>query len=568
MLGSIEFSNFSFQYESLEKPTLNNINLRIEKGEKIVIIGPSGSGKSTLGHCLNGLIPSAIDGHVTGSLSINGVASNTMKLHDFTEQIGTVLQDTDSQFVGLSVAEDIAFALENQLVPHNEMLETVRDTSQFIDLESLLHHSPHDLSGGQKQRVSLAGVMVDDVDLLLFDEPLASLDPKTGKRTIEIIDQIHRDTGKTIVIIEHRLEDVLHRSVDRVILMEGGEIIADMTPDTLLHSNLLIKHGIREPLYLAALKQANCRLAPPMPIANLSAIPVGSFQPELAKWMTFDNPITAPIRSKTLLKVDKLTFSYDGEKNALEDVSFEVKKGEFVSVLGKNGSGKSTLTKLIMGVLKPDSGSISMNDANMADLSIFERSQKVGVVMQNPNHMISHHMIFDEVAFGLRNLGLPEPDIEEKVSHVLELCGLKQYRHWPIEALSYGQRKRVTIASILISEPELLILDEPTAGQDYRNYTSMLNFIKALNHKLGITVLIVSHDMHLVLEYTTRSVVISDAKLIADAPVTDVFSQPALLDSANLAPTSLYELAAKAGIDNSNKLMRRFISQSTSMEVV
>lgn len=561
---TIAFSNFSFRYESLDKPTLKNINLRIEKGEKIVIIGPSGSGKSTLGQCLNGLIPHAIKGEVTGSLEINGKNISEFSMHDYTEQVGTVLQDTDSQFVGLSIGEDIAFALENQLMSNIDMYPLVKSTAKMVDLADMLERSPHDLSGGQKQRVSLAGILVDDVDILLFDEPLASLDPKTGKATIEIIDQLHKETNKTIVIIEHRLEDVLHRDIDRVILMERGEIVADMTPDEILASKLLDTHGIREPLYLSVLKAAKAPLTCEDKLSNLKALDYKRFRPAVQAWFA-DRPAPAAEKQyQPLLEVHGLTYSYDGEKNALEDVSFKIGKGEFVSILGKNGSGKSTITKLIMGVIDADSGSSYLNGEDLSELSIFERSQKVGVVMQNPNHMISHHMIFDEIAFGLRNRNIAEELITEKVEHVLELCGLSKFRHWPIEALSYGQKKRVTIASILVLEPELLILDEPTAGQDYRNYTSMLAFIQKLNRDLGITVVIISHDMHLVLEYTTRSIVIADSKLIANAAMTEVFSQPSLLERANLCTTSIYELATMMKIDDTNAFMQYFIDYERS----
>ncbi|WP_061034440.1 MULTISPECIES: ABC transporter ATP-binding protein [Vibrio] len=556
---TIEFSNFSFRYESLDKPTLKNINLRIEKGEKIVIIGPSGSGKSTLGQCLNGLIPHAIKGETSGQLTINGQDTAPFDMHQFTEKVGTVLQDTDSQFVGLSIGEDIAFALENQLMSNIDMYPLVKTTAKMVDLEQMLDRSPHDLSGGQKQRVSLAGILVDDVDILLFDEPLAALDPKTGKKTIEIIDDLHRETGKTIIIIEHRLEDVLHRSVDRIILMESGEIIADTTPDEILASPLLEEYGIREPLYLSALKEAGCAIEGDAKPSSLSTLPLAQYQSTVSAWFEASQVAEVATPTDTLLEVRDLTYSYDGEKNALEGVSFDVKRGEFLSVLGKNGSGKSTITKLVMGVIEPDQGSMILNGQDINELTIFERSQKVGVVMQNPNHMISHHMIFDEVAFGLRNRGVEEKQVETKVLEVLELCGLSKYRHWPIEALSYGQKKRVTIASILALEPELLILDEPTAGQDYRNYTSMLSFIEKLNRELGITVMIISHDMHLVLEYTTRSIVIADSKLIADAPMTEVFSNTVLLDQANLTTTSLYELATELGIENTNDFMQHFI---------
>jgi energy-coupling factor transport system ATP-binding protein len=427
----------------------------------------------------------------------------------------------------------------------------------MVELEEILQRSPHDLSGGQKQRVSLAGILVDDVDTLLFDEPLAALDPKTSRKTVEIIDQLHRETGKTIIIIEHRLEDVLHRPVDRVILMQQGEIVADMTPNELLASPLLEAHGIREPLYITALKAAKCPLDQTQAFDSMDVMPISEYKTYFADWQA--QAITSSHGSDTLLSIKNISYSYDGEKNALENVSFDINKGEFISVLGKNGSGKSTLTKLIMGVIEPDSGSIIFQDRDISNLSIFERSQQIGVVLQNPNHMISHHMIFDEIAFGLRNKGLFEQDVEAKVLSTLELCGLSKYRNWPIEALSYGQKKRVTIASILALEPKLLILDEPTVGQDYRNYTSMLNFIRHLNVQLGITVMIISHDMHLVLEYTDRSIVISDSQLIADAPMTEVFSQPQLLDKANLTTTSLYDLAQHLEVEDKNAFMQYFI---------
>ena len=556
---SIEFLDFSFQYDSQEKPTLKGINLKIEKGEKILVIGPSGSGKSTLGQCLNGLIPHSIKGRISGLLKIGGVASTKLKMHDHSLSVGTVLQDSDSQFVGLSVAEDIAFSLENEMTPQAEMFPLVNKVAAMVDLEALLAQSPYALSGGQKQRVSLAGILVDDTDIVLFDEPLASLDPQTGKKAIEIIDQLHQETGKTILIIEHRLEDVLHRHVDRVILMEQGEIIADMTPDQLIASSLLSAHGIREPLYISALKRAGCVIKAVDHPAYIEKMDLSQYQAALKKWFEAQEVVPKNQPQEILLDVNALSYSYTGEGNALEDISFTINKGEFVSLLGSNGSGKSTLTKLIMGIAEPDLGSIKFNGQDLAELSIFERAQKIGVVLQNPNHMIANHMIFDEIAFGLRNRGIDEKIVKAKVQEVLVLCGLIKYRHWPIEALSYGQKKRVTIASILILEPELLILDEPTAGQDYRNYTAMLSFIQSLNTKLGITVLIISHDMHLVLEYTSRAIVFAGSRLIANAAVSHIFSDIKLLNRANLKETSLYTLANATGIENTDAFMQQFI---------
>ncbi|WP_188008088.1 ABC transporter ATP-binding protein [Photobacterium damselae] len=556
---SIVFDNFTFKYWALEKPTLKNINLTINKGEKIVIVGPSGSGKSTLGQCLNGLIPHAIKGDCSGTLTINGQDTQKLKLDDCTSMVGTVLQDTDGQFVGLSVGEDIAFVLENQMVEQKEMHNIVQATADMMDLTSIIDLSPFDLSGGQKQRVSLAGVMVDDVEILLFDEPLASLDPKTGKAAIEIIDDLHQKTGKTVIIIEHRLEDVLHRPVDRIIMMERGEIVADLTPNQLLASSLLAEHGIREPLYLTALKEAGCDITEQDSPAYFNQMPLEKFKPQVEHWFTQAKLPEHQTSQEVLLSLNNLAYSYDGERQTLQNVSFDVHKGEFVAVLGKNGSGKSTLTRLIMGVLEPDQGTICLNGEDLTNSTIFERSQRIGVVMQNPNHMISHHMIFDEVASGLRNRGMAEEMVEEKVYAMLELCGLGRYRDWPIDALSYGQKKRVTIATILVLEPELLILDEPTAGQDYHHYTMMMEFVKELNQKLGITIMIVSHDMHLVLEYTDRAVVICDSELLADEAVNSVFSQPELLDKANLTVTSLYSLAQAMGIERIDNFIRCFI---------
>ncbi|HIF9068839.1 TPA: ABC transporter ATP-binding protein [Photobacterium damselae] len=556
---SIVFDNFTFKYWALEKPTLKNINLTINKGEKIVIVGPSGSGKSTLGQCLNGLIPHAIKGDCSGTLTINGQDTQKLKLDDCTSMVGTVLQDTDGQFVGLSVGEDIAFVLENQMIEQKEMHNIVQATADMMDLTSIIDLSPFDLSGGQKQRVSLAGVMVDDVEILLFDEPLASLDPKTGKAAIEIIDDLHQKTGKTVIIIEHRLEDVLHRPVDRIIMMERGEIVADLTPNQLLASSLLTEHGIREPLYLTALKEAGCDITEQDNPAYFNQMPLEKFKPQVEHWFTQAKLPEHQTSQEVLLSLNNLAYSYDGERQTLQNVSFDIHKGEFVAVLGKNGSGKSTLTRLIMGVLEPDQGTICLNGEDLTNSTIFERSQRIGVVMQNPNHMISHHMIFDEVASGLRNRGMAEEMVEEKVYAMLELCGLGRYRDWPIDALSYGQKKRVTIATILVLEPELLILDEPTAGQDYHHYTMMMEFVKELNQKLGITIMIVSHDMHLVLEYTDRAVVICDSELLADEAVNSVFSQPELLDKANLTVTSLYSLAQAMGIERIDNFIRCFI---------
>ncbi len=544
----LDFSDFSFTYKSQRVPTLKHVELHVRAGEKLLIIGPSGSGKSTLGNCINGLIPHAMSGTIEGSLKVASMETSDTDIYDLNRKVGTVLQDTDGQFVGLSVAEDIAFSLENQCVAKPRMEKLVLEMASLVDMEAFLDHPPGSLSGGQKQRVSLAGVLVDDVDILLFDEPLANLDPATGKRAIELIDELHKRTGKTVVIIEHRLEDVLHRPVDRILLVDDGRICLDTTPAALLAGSVLQEKGIREPLYISALKLAGCEIAPTEDIAYIDTFRVEPYAQRLCGWFTTRRRQYHPPKGGELIRFDHVSYSYDGLRDAVHDVGFSIRKGEMVSILGKNGAGKSTMAQLLMGIMRPDSGRIFLAGRDATDDTIYERSRRIGYVMQNPNHMISHPMIYDEVAFGLRLKGLPEDAVRKRVLEVLELCGLRRHHKWPISALSYGQKKRVTIASILVMDPEVLILDEPTAGQDYRRYTALMSFLRDINRRLGITILFVTHDMHLALEYTPRAIVLADGVLLRDAPVSEVFSDGALLRQANLKETSLYILAQRAGI--------------------
>ena len=554
----IEFKDFSFQYFSQSEPTLHDINLKIHRGEKILIVGPSGSGKSTLGNCLNGLIPFSFKGELRGSLKINGLETSEQNIFNLSKMIGTVLQDADGQFVGLTVGEDIAFALENDNIPNATMHERVKKVAAMVDMHNLLKSSPFELSGGQKQRTSLAGVMIDDVDILLFDEPLANLDPATGKTAIEIIDDIHKNSQKTIIIIEHRLEDVLHRSIDRVIMINDGRIIADMNPHDLVSSPLLTANGIREPLYVTALKYAGIKVESRMLPGHITTLKVEPSRKELTVW---HNTIKAENRENTnpsILRMENVTFSYDGVRCILDDINFDIREGEMLAIVGKNGAGKSTLAKLLCGFEKNDSGTILYKGEDIKNKSIKERAEVIGFVMQNPNQMITKAMIYDEIALGLRLRDVPEEQIAERVEKILKVCGLTPFRNWPISALSYGQKKRVTIASILVLDPKILILDEPTAGQDFRHYTEIMEFLVEIN-KLGVTVIMITHDMHLMLEYTPRTIVLSGGKKIADTAASVVLTDSNVIEEANLKETSLFNLAQMAGIQDGTHFVQGFI---------
>ncbi|MBO4809654.1 MAG: ABC transporter ATP-binding protein [Lachnospiraceae bacterium] len=555
----IEFKDFTFKYRSQTEPTLKHINLTINKGEKILIVGPSGSGKSTLAHCINGLVPFSYSGEIDGEYYVGGKNPKDLGIFGLSKIVGTVLQDTDGQFVGLTVAEDIAFVLENDCVDLQKMKDKVAELAGKVEIKKLLTNAPGELSGGQKQRVSMAGVMIDDVDVLLFDEPLANLDPATGKTAIELIDELSKDNDRTIIIIEHRLEDALWRDVDRIIVVGDGEIIADTTPDELLCEDILEREGIREPLYITALKHAGCKVTSDTHPMHIESMDISGYSDTVNKWF---KKITLPEpkeKTKKVLEIKDLDFEYNKGTPVLKDINFDIYEGEMLSIVGKNGAGKSTLSNLICGFIKPDRGQIKLYGEDISGLSVKERGERIGLVMQNPNQMISKAMIYDEVALGLTVRGVPEEEIKERVYETLKICGLYPFRNWPISALSFGQKKRVTIASILVMNPEIIILDEPTAGQDYRHYTEIMEFLKRINSERGITIAMITHDMHLMLEYTDRAVVIADGVLLADTTPADVLTDETVSAKAYLKKTSLYDLAVKSGIDEPTKFVECFI---------
>ena len=559
MTPIIEFKDYTFKYRSQVEPTLYNIDLAVYPGEKVLIVGPSGSGKSTLAHCINGLVPFSFPGESSGTLTVGGQDPSKAGIFGMSKLVGTVLQDTDGQFIGLTVAEDIAFALENDCVEQAEMFSKVDEVAEIVDVKTLLSHAPTELSGGQKQRVSMAGVMIDDVDILLFDEPLANLDPATGKKAIDLIDKISRTTGKTVLIIEHRLEDALYRDVDRIVVVGDGRIVADRKPDELLCTDILEKEGIREPLYITALKHAGCEILQDTHPQHIESMDLAPYKEKVQAWFRKAKLPPARPGKESALEVLDLDFSYITGNPVLRNIDFKIGKGEMLSIVGKNGAGKSTLSNLVCGFISPDRGSILLGGTDISSKSIKERGEVIGLVMQNPNQMISKPMIYDEVALGLAVRGVPEEEVKERVYETLKICGLYPFRNWPISALSFGQKKRVTIASILVMNPEILILDEPTAGQDFRHYTEIMEFLKEINDRLGITIIMITHDMHLMLEYTDRAIVIADGELIADDIPANVLTSETIADKAYLKKTSLYDLAVKCDIPDPSGFVERFI---------
>ncbi|RJU49534.1 ABC transporter ATP-binding protein [Streptococcus sp. AM28-20] len=538
----IELKDFSFQYKAQSEPTLKGINLTIYEGEKVLIVGPSGSGKSTIGQCLNGIIPNIYKGTSSGQFLIRGKEAFDLSIYEKSHLVSTVLQDTDGQFIGLSVAEDLAFALENDMVELESMKSRVHTWAERLDLSKLLDHRPQDLSGGQKQRVSLAGVLIDESPILLFDEPLANLDPKSGQDIIDLIDQIHEEQGTTTIIIEHRLEDVLYRPIDRVILINQGQVLFNGRPDELLRTTLLAENGIREPLYLTTLRQLGQDISKLPYLDNVGKLPLED--------LSVDIPVPnfeKGAEVEAILELGHLNFAYREGQPILKDLSLTIPKGQRLAIVGKNGAGKSTLAKAICGFIQTEGTYFSKGEDIKGD-SVKERAERVGYVLQNPNQMISSTMVFDEVALGLHLRNVPEDQIESRVHQALKTCGLYEFRKWPISALSYGQKKRVTIASILVLGPEVLVLDEPTAGQDQRNYTEIMDFLDEL-HQKGHTIIMITHDMQLMLDYSDRAIVVTDGQILADLTPAELLTQPEILRRANLKETSIFALANRLGVD-------------------
>ena len=556
----ISFDHFGFQYTAQAEPTLYDISLDIRKGEKVLICGPSGCGKSTLAHCVNGLIPNSYPGKTTGTLTVGGQNAENLSLFDLSKVVGTVLQDSEGQFIGLTVAEDMAFALENDCMDQKDMKALVDRVAQLVGVSGVLGHAPYEISGGQKQRVALGGVMVSGVDVLLFDEPLANLDPAAGKKAVELIDEIQKRTGCAVIIIEHRLEDVLHCPVDRVVLMGEGRILFDGDPDSLLSSDLLQKSGIREPLYVTALKYAGVPLDRDQRLSYLPELRLTEAdRRRVADWFFAQPEPKGEKAKKELLRAENIDFTYEGGHHALKGISASIAEGEMLSIVGTNGAGKSTFSKVLCGFEIPQKGTLTLSGEDLSAYSIKERADRIGYVMQNPNQMISKTGIFDEVALGLRNRGVPEEEVKPRVEKALKTCGLYPFRNWPVSALSYGQKKRVTIASILVLEPKIILLDEPTAGQDLYHYTQIMDFLAELNRS-GTTVVLITHDMHLMLEYTPRAIVFHDGHVIADTSAAEVLNSPEIVETAHLKETSLYHLAKNCGIASPEEFTRRFIA--------
>lgn len=547
----IDFQHVTFKYHAQSEPTLHDVSFQIYPGEKVLIAGASGSGKTTLLRLLNGLIPQAYQGDITGELTINGKKILNQSLFDLSLQAGTVLQDSDAQFVGMTVAEDIAFSLENDNQPIKIVREKVAKWANRFGLGKRLTLAPQSLSGGQKQRTAMAGVLVDEGDLLLFDEPLASLDPAAGAAAMALIDELQQERNMTVVVIEHRIEDVLRAHVDRVIVMAHGRIVANDTPTAIIQAGVLSANGLDEPLYIQLLRRAGVPVNKIPHVADVEKVDVSNFRDQIE---TLAEPVRTVTHDDKQLLVQNLTFAYDQQEPLFENLSTSIHEGEILGIVGKNGSGKTTLSHLLTGFLTPSGGDIQLDGRSLLSDSIKERADHIGYVLQNPNHMITKATVFDEVASGLRLRNIDEEQVTERVREMLQLVDLDGMRNWPISALSFGQKKRLTIAAVLVLKPEILILDEPTAGQDATHTSQLLSFLQNINITNHTTIIIITHDMHLLANFVQRALVVVDGQILADTTPAELLANEALVDAASLRTTSIYRLAQRLSIVHPEEL--------------
>ena len=542
-MKAIEIKGLSFRYVRSEVFALKNVDLVVNEGEKLLILGPSGCGKTTLLRCINGLIPHRYRGELLGTVKVFGENVAETPIHKISLKVGTVLQDPESQFVGISVEEDVAFGLENLRFSREEMRRLVAESLSVVGLTGMEQRAPHEMSGGQKQKVALAGVLAMRPSVILFDEPLANLDPASADEILDFMDVLNREYGKTIVIVEHRFEQVLEKGVDKIAVMSDGRVVAYGTPEDIMErADLLVKIGIRLPLYAEVayqLKKRGLWEGPlPLSVEETASRLKGSVRARIEGKL--EVPSEKPDR-KPILEFRDVHYVYPTGVKAIRGVDLKIYPGEVVALMGPNGAGKSTLSLLSIGILKPTRGRVLVDGVDTRDATVAQLARTVGIIFQNPNHMLFKNSVEEEIAFGPKNLGYSEEEIERFVEQAMQICDLKRYRGRHPLSLSMGERKRVCIAAALSMNPRLLFFDEPTVGQDHRHSEAFMSYIKRLREK-GYTIVIITHNVNLAIEYCQRAVIMVDGKIIADGPTQKVLADEPLLKKARLKPTSITRL--------------------------
>lgn len=508
--------DLSFRYRDRAGAAIHNISFSVAAGEILLIAGASGCGKTTLVRCINGLIPRSYKGEMSGRILIYGEDTSKWSLARISQKVGTVLQDPERQILGTKVRNEVAFGLENLGLPREEILPRIEDALAYLKISHLRDRDTFNLSGGEKQKVALAGVLAMRPSILLLDEPLASLDPASALETLRIVRRL-ADEGMTVLMVEHRVEDVMKIRPDRVMFMSEGEIryLGDMNgleravsyQEVKLPAEMVMRRARQEP-------------AP----AEISVLPSGAGQ-------------GSEREPEALVRFENVTFGYEAEQEVLHGVNLDIRRGDVIAVLGPNGAGKTTFVKHAIGLLKPRSGRVLVNGHDTREASVAQIAATLGYVFQSPSHMLFAPTVREELAFGPQNLHHSPELIEQEVKEALEIVNLTDREQDPPLAMSFGQQKRVSIAAILAMRSRILVMDEPTAGQDYKNY---MNFMDSILQMPGFeAILFITHDVDLAVIYANRVILVADGQVRADGPPQEVLADLALLEDCRLVPTSL-----------------------------
>ncbi len=523
----ISIKNLTYYYPGFEDAVLDNINLTVEEGEFILLLGPSGCGKSTLVQCLNGIIPKIASGDLSGEIFINKKNVRDHKVYELSTDVGLVFQNPDTQLFGLTVEEDVAFGPENLGIEREGIRARVKHSLETVGLEDFKDRFTFTLSGGEKQRTAIAGNLAMEPKILVLDEPTSDLDPAGTKEVFETLKHLNRDRKITIILIEHKIDEVMGLA-DRSVVMDKGRIILDGNTCDIFSRNLdvLEEIGIHLPQLMRISSLLGVRPSYKEIVSGLGSLN-GSFK---------DLPATYhPARGPPQVVFENVEFGYPGGNQALKGVNLEIRRGEFVALIGPNGSGKTTLLSCLIGLNRPTAGRILINGQDIRKRGVAEQAQVVGYLFQNPDYQLFTDSVHEEVAFGLKNRQARPDDIEKRVDQALEMMELSEYRDRHPHSLSRGQRQRLAVASILSMEPDIIVLDEPTTGQDRGHLNKFLAQMKMLN-EAGKTIILISHDMGVVAEYTSRTIVMKDGGILMDAGTREVFSRPDVLGEASIEP--------------------------------
>jgi len=548
----ISVKNVTYTYPEQDTPALKDVNLEVEKGQYLVVMGRNGAGKTTLCVLLNGVIPNVLGGKMRGRTEVMGLDTRRHHVYEMAQYVGIVLQDPEAQLFTSNVRSEAAFAAENLGIPREEMIERIEWTLEVVRLQEFVKRAPSHLSGGQKQRLAIAAGLVMRPSVLVLDEPTSQLDPIGAQEVFSVLRDLNQDLGMTIVISTHKSEHAA-RYADRIVVLDQGQIVARGTPARVFSQvELLDRIYVQVPAVTRVEWDLGEALGKDRPGKGIL---LEDTQASLSKLLdergivrqsvvvSKPPPPTPPMPEEPYIVFKDVSFQYPGtDQKALDGISISVGKGEFVGIIGQNGAGKTTLVKQIIGLLKPTSGQIIVDGKDVAEESVEDMARTVGLVLQNPDAQLFAMSVAEEVAFGCTNLGLPQDEVAQWVDRALAATGLEEFREVYPFNLSFGDRRKLSVAAVVSMEPEVLIFDEPTTGQDYRGRRELADIAKRLN-EMGRTVLMVTHDMDLIAEYTHRLIVMGDGKVLLDGPTAEIFQQVETLAETFITPPQVTQLA-------------------------